>query len=361
MPIQMFAVSGYRSLFQVHLRLERVNVLVGPNGSGKTNLYRSMYLLERAAQGQLARALAEEGGMPSALWAGDRHKGPVRMTLEVRLDDVSYEISCGLPQRTDSAFVLDPEVKEEHIWLHKGKQKIHLLKRDRSFVRARDAEGNWVEFAMEFADSESVLSELREPARFPALARVRQEFLHWRFYHQFRTDPGSPLRRTQAAVRTPVLSHDGSDLAAALQTIVEIGDRARLEQAIDAAFPGGRLHISSAGGSVGLFLPGIPRRPLSATELSDGTLQYLCLLAVLLSPRPPALLALNEPETSIHPSLQEPLARLIVEASQSSQLWITTHSEVFANYLKQQSGAMPIQVRMNQGRTVVEQTGEEDE
>src|SRR5262249_58154460 len=97
LTIESLRVAGYRSVRDVRLELKPINVLVGPNGCGKSNLYRAMYLLTAAAGGQLARTLADEGGMPSVLWAGSRSKGPVRMTLGVRVDQLAYELSCGLP------------------------------------------------------------------------------------------------------------------------------------------------------------------------------------------------------------------------------------------------------------------------
>ena len=96
MAITSLHVAGYRSVREVRLTLSRVNVLLGPNGCGKTNLYRALYLLVAAADGRLARTLADEGGMPSVLWAGERPKGPVRMTVGVQVDDLEYELSCGL-------------------------------------------------------------------------------------------------------------------------------------------------------------------------------------------------------------------------------------------------------------------------
>ena len=86
-------------------------------------------------------------------------------------------------------------------------------------------------------------------------------------------------------------------------------------------------------------------------ELSDGTLQYLCLLAALLSPRPPTFLALNEPETSLHPNLLEPLARLIVAAARNSQLWVTTHSSGLADQIVRLSGSKPIHLTKLEGET----------
>ena len=174
----------------------------------------------------------------------------------------------------------------------------------------------------------------------------------WRFYHHFRTDVGSPLRRPQIGVQTAVLSHDGNDLAAALQTILEIGDAEQLRESIAQAFHGTSLEIESskAGFSVLFQMPGL-KRPLDAAELSDGTLRYLCLLAALLSPRPPSLLALNEPETSLHPDLLEGLAQLITRASRNSQLWITTHSTQLANLIERYAKQPSVKLELVDGET----------
>ena len=101
------------------------------------------------------------------------------------------------------------------------------------------------------------------------------------------------------------------------------------------------------------FADGPLKRPLDARELSDGTLRYLCLLAALLSPRPPPLLALNEPETSLHPDLLKPLGQLLADAAQRSQLWVTTHSEVLAKELTRLTGAIPVRLQKVDGATRV--------
>src|SRR5262249_20128960 len=158
----------------------------------------------------------------------------------------------------------------------------------------------------------SVLSELREPHNFPELSILRSVFLRWRFYHDFRTDLQSPIRQARLGTIMPVLSHDGTDLPSAIATIRATGQREKLDEAIEAAFPGSRLDVQPIDNELVLSMssPGVFRE-LSAKELSDGTLQYLCLLAALLSPRPAPLMVLNEPETSIHPDLLGPLAELI--------------------------------------------------
>jgi predicted ATPase len=101
-----------------------------------------------------------------------------------------------------------------------------------------------------------------------------------------------------------------------------------------------------------LQIPGL-LRPLQPREFSDGQLRFLCLCAALLSPRPPSLLALNEPETSLHPDLIDSLARLIVVASKNTQLWITTHSRHLAEKIEEHSGCPQIRLAMRDGETTI--------
>jgi len=335
-------VEGYRSIRNLRLELGAANVILGPNGSGKTNLYRSLYLLAEAAHGRFARALADEGGMPSALWAGARRKGPVQMVVGATIDAFSYELACGLPQvgslmwegyGKPSRFTLDPRIKRETASFLQGTRSTALLERENATTWLRDAEGARVTYPIALRDAESVLSQLQDPQRYPVVASLSAELRSWRFYHHFRTDLDSPLRQPQVGIQTPVLSPDGTDLAAALQTIREIGDGEALNEEVERAFPGSKLEVDvrddEARFAVQMTMPGI-QRPLRAAELSDGTLRYLCLLAALLSPRPPTFLALNEPETSLHPDLLEPLAHLVARAAQTSQICLTTHAESLA-------------------------------
>jgi len=366
-------VSGYRSVRELKLKLRQINVLTGPNASGKSNLYNSVFLLAKAAAGGFAQVIAEEGGMPSVLWAGTRkarslsssRMEPSRMILGVKTDTFNYEMSCGLPKlqgpipagQFRSAFSMDPEVKEEHVWMEApGGLKVTFFQRDTKGAWILDSDERLSDYSGELLPTESVLSQLREPHLYPELSALRTEMSRWRFYHHFRTDAESPLRHPQVGVRTPVLSHDGRDLAAALQTINEIGMSEDLHGAVRQAFPGASLEIEhdEDGGmfAVLMRMPGL-KRPLRARELSDGTLRYLCLLAALLSPRPPAFLALNEPETSLHPDLLEPLAKQMVNAARNSQLWVVTHSERLAELVEKHSGESPIRLQLANGETRV--------
>jgi predicted ATPase len=362
MTVTRLEIAGYRSVRRLILPVHPVTVVVGPNGSGKTNLYRALYLLQAAAEGRLALTLAEEGGTPSVVWAGARDfKKPVRMKVGVTLDDeLAFELSCGIvprdPSEPGTLFVLDPEVKEEHLWVLSGGRRAVLMERKDRTAFLRDSEGKRVTFPTQLWSAESVLDQLAEPQRFPRLSELQRTLKAWRFYHQFRTDLESPARQTQVGVRTVALSNDGRDLAAALGTIQEIGDRRALEKGLDDAFPGAELEVQAPQGRFNLLLhmPGL-NRPMGAGELSDGTLRYLCLLAALLSPRPPPFLALNEPETSLHPDLLEPLGRLIVGASKHSQIWVTTHAEALAKAVAKGSDCEPVRLVKQAGATELEE------
>jgi predicted ATPase len=184
-----------------------------------------------------------------------------------------------------------------------------------------------------------MLSEFADPRQAPEVLRVREPIRSWRFYDHFRTDVNAPARASQIGTRTPVMSHDGSDLAAALQTIREIGDGAALDAAIDLAFPGSRLSVEGEGGGrleLRLHQHGL-LRPLGAAELSDGTLRYLLWAAALLAARPAGLVVLNEPETSLHWQLLVPLAQLIIAAAGSSQVVVVSHSQTLVNALHRSS------------------------
>ena len=185
----------------------------------------------------------------SAMWAGPRtNTKPLRMELGFGTEDLSFLLSCGFPPPPPppTAFGYDPYIKEEAVWIgRKRKPTTTLLERSAGMTSIRDVEGRRVEYPLVLSENESVLSQLREPHRFPELFALREAVRGWRFYHQFRTDEQAPLRSPQVSVRTPVLSHDGSDLAAALQTILEVDEATRLHDAIAGGLPGRTLTIQA--------------------------------------------------------------------------------------------------------------------
>jgi predicted ATPase len=265
--------------------------------------------------------------------------------------DLGYAIALGFPIKQKTAFLLDPHIKYEAIWAHPLRPSSILVERRGSSVWARTSAGRTV-LTESLGPFDSMLLELGDPVATPELMRLRQHIASWRFYDAFRVDAHSPARHMRVATFTPVLDAEGHALAAALQTIREIGDPRALEAAVCDAFPGAELGIrlDKENGLLGVeWTQHGLLRPLMGSELSDGTLRYLLLCAALLSPRPAPLLVLNEPETSLHPELLAPLARLIAQAAKQSQVWVVSHSRLLVEALAQEPTCQLIELEKSLG------------
>jgi predicted ATPase len=286
---------------------------------------------------------------------GGLKQNRARLRLGFGCEDFGYAISLGYPIPSSSAFSLDPEIKQETIWAGDCfRRAAILIQRDASVVKARQGR-QWDILTQHAHHFESLFSQVADPVKTPEVFSLRERIRQWRFYDHFRTDADAPARQPQLATRTPVLSSDGSDLAAAIQTIIEIGDKIALSQSIDDAFPGSELRVVKSGNgrfSLELHQPGL-LRPLSGNELSDGTLRYLLWIAALLTPRPPALMVLNEPETSLHPDLLPALARLIIKASEATQVWVVSHASRLIAALEKAGDCHSIALDKNLGETHV--------
>lgn len=370
--LRALAIANYRSIRDLVLPLGALNLVTGPNGSGKSNLYRALRLLADAAQGGIVASLAREGGLSSTLWAGPetvsrrmrsrevpiegtRRKDPISLRLGFASDDFGYAIDLGLPTPSDSMFARDPEIKRECIWSGPVLRPAALLvDRKGSLVQVRSSDGEWEAIDTKLATYDSLFSRVADPARAPEVLTLRDQVRTWRFYDHFRTDADAPPRQPQVGTRTTVLGHDGRDLAAALQTIREIGDGEALDRAVADAFPGAHVEVSGESGRFTFRLrqEGLLRE-LDAAELSDGTLRYLLWIAALLTPRPPALMVLNEPETSLHPDLLPALARLIGVASANTQVWVVCHASRLVAALKQVEGCVSFELEKQFGQTEV--------
>jgi predicted ATPase len=371
--ITKLAIAGYRSLRDIRLSLGALNVVTGANGSGKSSLYRAVRLLADIAQGRIIQSLATEGGLQSTLWAGPEsfsramkkgeqavqglvRQSPVSLKLGFASKDYGYAIDLGLPLPTASHFNRDPQIKAESQWIGETLTRSNVFAaRNGPGVRIRDETGAWRQVLTQLAPFDSMMTHCSDPREAPELLLLRERMRDWRFYDHFRTDRDAPARRPQIGTYTPVLGSEGSDLPAALQTIREIGSPTELAAAVSDAFPGSEIEIGVNDGYFELqMLQHGLLRPLKAAELSDGTLRYLLLIAALLSPRPPDLMILNEPETSLHPDLLPALARLIAQAAQRTQIIVVSHAAPLVTALEKTPQARRIGLEKHLGETLAQ-------
>ena len=377
--INTLAIGNYRSLLNLIIPFGKLNIITGENASGKSNLYKALRLLSETAQGGVINSLAREGGLNSTFWAGPENisgrmrkgeveiqGGPKQKAARLRLgfsgEDFGYSISLGLPPPGNlgpTAFALDPEIKRECIWAGNAYRPANLLvDRTGAVIKVR-TNRSWEVVAQHTSNFESIFSQPVDPSKAPEIVALKEAIRGWRFYDHFRSDSEAPARLPQLGTRTPVLHHDGRDLAAALQTIIEIGDVDALNEAISDAFPGANLDITRQQDgrfNVNLSQEGL-LRPLTGSELSDGTLRYLLWVAALLTPRPPPLMVLNEPETSLHPELLPALGRLIIRAAADTQVWVVSHASRLIATLESSEECNSLQLDKIFGQTQVEGQG----
>lgn len=369
--INTIAISGYRSLRDVTLALGDITVITGANGSGKSSLYRSLRLLSDVAQGRVVGSLAAEGGLSSTLWAGPERfsramkdglhpvqgtvrSGPVSLKLGFSGDGLGYAIDLGMPSPSRSHFKLDPEIKAEAVWNGAVLRPATLVAERRGLMaRVRNEQnGEWRATLGELSGFDSMMSYCADSVDGLELLILRERMRGWRFYDQLRTDREAPARRPQVGTFTPVLASDGADIGAAIQTIIEIGDGDALAQAVADAFDGASVSIGDAF-EIDMRQHGL-LRPMRGSELSDGTLRYLLLVAALLSPRPPELMILNEPEASLHPDLLQPLARLITAAAAQCQIIVVSHAHILVEALAGHASAVSVVLDKQLGETHIQ-------
>lgn len=354
MRILQIDIHGFRSLREISWKPGFLNVIIGPNGTGKSNLLRFLELLSVSAQGNLGKYIQASGGIDPLIWDGSSSNissnlktSPIEETRDLQRDSLTYELEIarvgkgGLfrVQRELLAnyYRVEQEGKPEPFKFieRKGLNAKIFDQQERSLVAQGDA----------VAEDETILSVASGP--FTAnqiIAQFQQSLSSWAIYHDVDVHKDAPIRQPVVTRLERRVDPDGQNLIAVLHTLYSEDREFKLEvnTAMRAAFGDDFEELvfpPAADQKVQLRVRWKSlRREQSMADLSDGTLRFLFLLAVLASPIPPPVIAIDEPETGLHPTMMSIVAEYAVEASRKSQIILTTHSPEFLDAFK---GARP--------------------
>jgi len=334
--------------------LEGLNVLIGPNASGKSNLVEAMSVL-RAVPQDLPKPIRKGGTVRDWLWKsgpGSQGSGtatdpddPRSACLELVFSGgmiakakgnpaVRYRLVFGV--EGDSFVVLDERLENAHVDQGYPKPFFYFgYENGRPMLSVHHREKRR-ELRREFIDpSQSILSQRRDPEEYPELGRLAEILARIRIYRSWHFGPDAAVRAACAAdVRTDHLSERLNNLPARLLALKRSPVvKRRMVALVRELAPGfDDFEVTPDGGLLTLRLTegdlSIPAR-----RLSDGTLRYLCLLAILADPDPAPLIVIEEPELGLHPDIHPQLAALMLEASQRTQLIVTTHSDILVDAL----------------------------
>ena len=379
-PPERLKLSGVLSFGPggIDLRMEPLNVLIGPNGSGKSNLLEAISLFQ-AAPRAIADAISRTGGVREWLWKGSERSQSLTMEalvgfppdgtlrhsltlsdgdgrplmeeeriepLEMLSDGRAGQSRHGVTARDRGEWPgVDERERLSYYRRSRDRREADLTQAESRVVETRDAvprtlaaefmfnKRGDLEFAGQFGQEESLLSLFSNPI-FPALWHLREQNGRIRLYRNWSFGPDAALRQPCSAhARSDFLDEGAGNLPLVLSQLHGTPRKTFLT-ALDKLFVGiVDVQCPVTGGTVSLFLEEAGGRSIPASRLSDGTLRYLSLLAVLLHPEPPPLLCIEEPELGLHPDLLPTLADLMIEASERSQLVVTTHSDVLVDAL----------------------------
>lgn len=318
-----------------------LNVLIGPNASGKSNLIEVVELLRSTPTG-FASAIRDGGGVREWLWKGI---SPKTATIDARLargskvSDLRYHLEFTAAgdriEVTDEAL----EQADKHKPNAKDVYFFYRFQKGHPVLNVASDEGKRVERKLQrdsLVPDASVLSQRKEPDLYPELAWAATSFSRIQTFREWSFGRYAAVRQPQPATApTDVLAPDASNLGLILNQIEHSGQVRKFHELLKRFLPRfERVSTLTQGGMIQFFLHEDDlKTPVPATRLSDGTIRFLSMCALLLQPNPPPLVCIEEPELGLHPDALSIIADLLVDASQRTQLIVTTHSDALLSYL----------------------------
>jgi predicted ATPase len=336
------------------LQLKPLNVLIGPNGSGKSNLIEAINFL-RSAPKHLATSVQEEGGVADWLWKG-RGSGAASIQAIAAIPGYSrrpprpslLSHTIRFKETVQRFIILDEEIAEadpkgqRFYYYEKGIPILNVQSEKRQLKRA------------DVGYEESILSQRKDPDQYPEITFLGYQYGRIRIYRDWGFGRFAIPRRPQKAdQQNDFLNEDFSNLGLVLNRLRrDFKTKVDILKYLRELYSGIQDYdVSVEGGTVQVFFHE-SNFAVPATRLSDGTLRYLCLLAILCHPEPPPLICIEEPELGLHPDILPTIVRLMKAASERTQLIVTTHSDIIIDELTDQPDSVII-CEKHEGRTVM--------
>lgn len=341
------------------IELSSLNLLIGPNGSGKSNLIEAIQVL-RATPREMDSVFQSGGGISEWLWKGS----PKSESSAQRWIAIQCTVNCGVILHVgDSETVLlhSMEIAAVHHHPHMVRESIvgspanpdsqsrefcsQVISKGMNLLAVRDKGERTVDELEDDESGHSVLAKLKDFKRYPEITAISKKYQQIKIYREWTFGRNAIFRTPQRAdMRNDFLAEDFSNLGLVLNRL-----KTRFPAAKKAILNGLKdlydgitdFDVLIEGGSVQVFFTEgdfvIP-----ATRLSDGTLRYLCLLAILCDPTPPPLICIEEPELGLHPDILPNLAELLIAASERTQLIVTTHSDILVDAMTERPEAVVV-------------------
>ncbi|MCD0244847.1 AAA family ATPase [Xanthomonas melonis] len=343
------------------LELRPLNVVIGPNGSGKSNLIEAIDLIRSSPstsdKSNLLAAIRDGGGVRDWLWKGadkspyaaidavfGNPNGPTDLRYVLSFCEIGQRFEI-IDERIENA-APDPKKKMSNPYFYYKFQNGHGVLNIKGKKRRLQHE--------DINQTASILSQRKDPDQYPELTYLGNTFGKMRLYREWSFGRNTAPRLPQKAdLPNEFLEPDSSNLGLVLNRLRrDPAVKKKLLHALRALYDGiDDFDIQIEGGTVQVFFQE-GKYIVPATRLSDGTLRYLCLLAILCHPNPPPLICIEEPELGLHPDVLPTLANLLKDASERTQLIVTTHSDGLVDALTDQPEAVIVAERGPQGTTL---------
>lgn len=323
------------------IELKPLNLIVGSNGSGKSNLIEAFKLL-KALPTSLSRYISKAGGIDEVI---NKSKKSDFSGLHLTVDGLSQQtLSYGLKFHNVTGRA---KLWEEYLG---DARHIQDDLRSYSFNQERQESifnipgQNTPIRTKNLNDSESVLSQRKDPLIYPEITYLANTFDQIKIYQDWAFGKLNPARGAQPAdLPNHFLEPDGSNLGLVLSQL-RLNPKVKrqmIEKLRDLYEHIEDIEVHIQGNTVQVYLQE-KEFIIPSMRLSDGTLRYLCLLTILCHPEPPHLICIEEPELGLHPDAIASLGELLIEASSRTQLIVTTHSDILVDALSDQPEALII-------------------